>query len=191
MSDEQGFQKWYGFWSGMAGLDKNPDDPLQKYDYRAAYHAGVIPKISPIDGQYHWPSDYKYADHPNRFVDGIDTITGKREGELLTGNDLAKIRVRIPKIGTVMFPADLDPIQVDQEARKLYMKANAGRLPVQQPQPQMGPPAPLPERYMSRAPERKDDIGGMLRNWLSIGPIGLTAMMANYMLKNEKKKATQ
>jgi len=75
--DEQGFQQWYQGWAKRTGIDLNPDHPLHKYDYRAAYHAGVEPQISPKDGKYHWPSQFKAWDHPNRYVDGIDTITGK------------------------------------------------------------------------------------------------------------------
>jgi len=52
-------------------LNPNPDDPKHYYDYRAAYLAGASP-----DKQGHWPSKFKLPEHPNRFVNGIDTITG-------------------------------------------------------------------------------------------------------------------
>lgn len=70
---EAGFQAWYAGWAKKAGLDPNPDHPLHKYDYRAAHRAGAEPKIDTSDGQYHWPSEFKAADHPNRFVGGVDT----------------------------------------------------------------------------------------------------------------------
>jgi hypothetical protein len=69
--DEAKFQAWYKEQAKKTGINENPDDPAHKYDYRAAYKAGVGPGK---DG--HWPSQFKALDHPNRFVDGIDTITG-------------------------------------------------------------------------------------------------------------------
>lgn len=74
--EEKKFQEWYSYWADYASLDPNPDDPRHKYDYRAAYQQGVEPEIDPRDGQYHWPSTYKDLDHPNRFVNGVDTISG-------------------------------------------------------------------------------------------------------------------
>src|SRR3989304_4252909 len=69
---EQDFQKWYKNWSSKLGLNPNPDDPRHQYDYRAAYKAGATP-----DTNKHWPSQFKLEGHPNRYVDGVDTITGK------------------------------------------------------------------------------------------------------------------
>lgn len=69
--DEAMFQTWYRARTAKAGLDPNPDAPEHKYDYRRAYIAGAAP-----DQTGHWPSEFKAPDHPNRFVDGIDTITG-------------------------------------------------------------------------------------------------------------------
>ena len=79
--EEQDFQKWYKGWATKAGIKSGPDHPEQKYDYRAAYKAGVEPTISKEDGRYHWPSRFKDLDHPNRFVRNpsgvlIDTISG-------------------------------------------------------------------------------------------------------------------
>lgn len=71
--DEKAFQRWYADWAQKAGLDPNPDNPLHKYDYRAAFRAGAVPRIDPGDGLYHWPSKFKSDDHPNRFVGGVDT----------------------------------------------------------------------------------------------------------------------
>lgn len=70
---EPAFQKWYQQWAAKAGIDPNPDNPLHRYDYRAAYRAGVVPQIDPSDGRYHWPSKFKADDHPNRYVNGQDT----------------------------------------------------------------------------------------------------------------------
>jgi predicted ABC-type ATPase len=75
--EEADFQKWYGYWSETANISSDPDDPLHKYDYRGVYKAGITPQINPDDNLYHWPSEYKDWDHPNRFVEGVDTVTGK------------------------------------------------------------------------------------------------------------------
>jgi hypothetical protein len=71
--EEANFQRWYRVWADSAGLDPDPDNPLHKYDYRGAFLAGAKPEIDPGDGLYHWPSEFKADDHPNRFVDGVDT----------------------------------------------------------------------------------------------------------------------
>lgn len=65
---EQSFRNWYGQYNW---LDPNPDAPEHQYDYRKAFEAGASP-----GPDRHWPSEYKLAGHPNRFVDGEDTITG-------------------------------------------------------------------------------------------------------------------
>ena len=76
--DEIAFQRWYKAWAGLGGLDLDPDNPNHLYFYRRAFKAGVEPQISPVDRRFHWPSDFKHPKHPNRFVDGVDTITGKQ-----------------------------------------------------------------------------------------------------------------
>jgi hypothetical protein len=78
--DENEFQDWYLRWADTIGLDPNPDHPDHKYDYRAAYKAGVEPQIGE-DGFYHWDSKFKSDDHPNRFIGGVDTKTGKRQDD--------------------------------------------------------------------------------------------------------------
>ena len=83
---EEDFQRWYKGWAGKLGIDPNPDHPAHKYDYRAAYAAGKAPTfntdyVSETDSGWHWPSEFKADDHPNRFVDGIDTITGQKAGD--------------------------------------------------------------------------------------------------------------
>jgi hypothetical protein len=75
--DEGAFNQWYAEKAKLTGLDLNPDDPKHKYDYRAAFSAGAEPQLDLSDGQYHWPSQFKAPDHPNRFVNGLDTITGE------------------------------------------------------------------------------------------------------------------
>lgn len=71
---EDDFQRWYGFVSRETGINTDPDDPSHKYDYRSAYATG----FNPIDSKgQHWPSQFKAPDHPNRYVKGVDTITGQ------------------------------------------------------------------------------------------------------------------
>lgn len=85
-SQEKQFKTWYTKWASRAGINPDPDNPAQKYDYRAAFLAGVEPTIDPSDKKYHWPSEYKDPDHPNRFVGGVDTITNRPSGAIdMTG----------------------------------------------------------------------------------------------------------
>jgi hypothetical protein len=71
---EASFRSWYSGIAKQTGVVDNPDDPLHKYDYRAAYLTGATP-----DATGHMPSQFKDLDHPNRYVGGMDTITGKPE----------------------------------------------------------------------------------------------------------------
>ncbi len=68
---EPEFQRWYQGHAATLGLNSDPDDPQHFYDYRRAFAAGAGP-----DPAGHWPSQFKLAGHPNRYVGGIDTITG-------------------------------------------------------------------------------------------------------------------
>ena len=77
--DENSFQSWYKGQAERTGIDPDPDNPLHKYDYRAAFKAGAEPEIDPGDGLYHWPSEFKSDDHPNRYVGGVDTKTGQQQ----------------------------------------------------------------------------------------------------------------
>lgn len=70
---EDSFQKWYKVLAERNDLDKNPNAIEHQYDYRKAFLAGATP-----GADRHWPSEFKLANHPNRFVDGIDTITNLR-----------------------------------------------------------------------------------------------------------------
>lgn len=58
------------------GEEPSRDPKIAKYDYDAAYKSGVRPVFNNEDGLYHWDSKFKSDDHPNRYVDGIDTKTG-------------------------------------------------------------------------------------------------------------------
>lgn len=69
---DEGFRRWYSTRASSLGLSPNPDDPQHRYDYRAAFAAGGEP-----DAEGHWPSQFKADDHPNRFVNGVDTKTGR------------------------------------------------------------------------------------------------------------------
>jgi hypothetical protein len=71
--EEAEFQRWYKGWAQRAELDPNPDSPLHKYDYRGAFKAKEEPQVDSGDGLYHWSSRFKDPDHPNRYVNGVDT----------------------------------------------------------------------------------------------------------------------
>ena len=74
---EAKFRRWYRAYANALDLNLDPDHPLQQYDYRAAYLAGARP-----NAEGHWPSMFKLAGHPNRYVDGHDTIIeSMREAE--------------------------------------------------------------------------------------------------------------
>lgn len=68
---------WFSEFVQRFGEEPNLND--QNYDYRRAWAAGARPNVrDPGDQLLHWPSQFKGPDHPNRFVNGIDTITGRR-----------------------------------------------------------------------------------------------------------------
>jgi hypothetical protein len=69
-----------------------------KYDYDSAYEAGVRPVFNKEDGLYHWDSRFKADDHPNRYVNGVDTKTGEQiKGKSL--NDFLKQQRKNPNGG--------------------------------------------------------------------------------------------
>ena len=70
---EEDFLSWYQKWAERTGLDPDPDDPRHHYDYRAAYFNGAVP-VQNKQGEWHWPSAFKTKDHPNRYVNGVDTL---------------------------------------------------------------------------------------------------------------------
>jgi hypothetical protein len=78
IEDEVKFRSWYEPIARRTGLDLNPDSPYHQYDYRAAYLGNALPKVIPEDRLPHWPSEYKMPGHPNRFVNGVDTISESR-----------------------------------------------------------------------------------------------------------------
>jgi hypothetical protein len=69
---EDKFKQWYADMATKQGLNPNPDDPAQQYDYRAAFASGASP-----DQSGHWPSQFKMQGHPNLVVGGVDTRTGQ------------------------------------------------------------------------------------------------------------------
>ncbi|MFH1624611.1 MAG: hypothetical protein ABID54_05570, partial [Pseudomonadota bacterium] len=120
---EEDFQKWYKGWASKIGLNPSPDDPRHHYDYRAAYRAGVEPTISSEDNKYHWPSQFKAPDHPNRYVGGMDTIMGK-------STDLSQVIEalrRADKAGNV------------EDAKKLAVIANRLKNPSKEKERSLGP----------------------------------------------------
>lgn len=57
---------------------EEPDLDTEDYNYRAAWKSGARPDVrDEKDGKLHWPSEFKGENHPNRYVNGVDTITGK------------------------------------------------------------------------------------------------------------------
>lgn len=116
--DEFEFKKWYVDWALRTGIDPDPDNPRHHYDYRAAYRAGSEPELAD-DGLYHWPSEFKAQNHPNRFVNGVDTITGRPV------NALRPTPVVAPE-------QDLDALMGEAEAAAgIQQPATAQATPVQ------------------------------------------------------------
>lgn len=66
------FKDWYNLQRTLNRLNPDPYDLRHFYDYEKAYKAGVS-----RGPRGHFPSRFKGAGHPNRFVNGIDTITGE------------------------------------------------------------------------------------------------------------------
>jgi len=67
---EAAFQRWFGTIAQPRGL-ANPDAYGQHYDYRGAWQGGAQPGLN-----NHWPSQYKYPEHPRTYINGYDTRTG-------------------------------------------------------------------------------------------------------------------
>lgn len=66
------FQKWYRNYAKKLNLSQNPDDPEHFYDYRGAWLSGAEP-----DQLGHMSSQFKTQNHPRRFLDGYDTVSGQ------------------------------------------------------------------------------------------------------------------
>lgn len=99
--DEDEFQRWYAEKAAQTGINPDPDNPDHKYDYRAAFAAGAEP-----NAEGHWPSQFKADDHPNRFVEGVDTKTGNPITTDLTGWSVPQtnsegIKVTEPDLSTI------------------------------------------------------------------------------------------
>lgn len=70
---------WFKEYVNRYGEEPDLDTP--HYDYRKAWAAGSRPDVrDPGDGQYHWSSQFKGPNHPNRFINGVDTRLGYAEG---------------------------------------------------------------------------------------------------------------
>lgn len=78
--EEEAFLGWYRDIAEEMGLNRDPDDPLHKYDYRGAYREGLGP-----DADGHWPSAFKDDDHPNRFVDDDGNVIDSKSGKTTLG----------------------------------------------------------------------------------------------------------
>lgn len=123
-SDEVAFQKWYAGHASTLGINPNPDDPQHKYDYRAAYKAGAIP-----DASGHWPSQFKAPDHPNRYVNGVDTITGQSiTSAPSTGLLRFQDKWQSPTSGVPQLPANRPPVIPQTGTPVSPQKLSAGIL---------------------------------------------------------------
>jgi len=71
--ERRDFKDWYDLYRTLLRLSPDPYDLRHHYDYEAAWRAGAKP-----DESGHFPSRFKSLAHPSRFVEGIDTATGKR-----------------------------------------------------------------------------------------------------------------
>lgn len=114
---ERVFQNWYSDIARQYRLDPNPDAPEHHYNYRMAYAAGKLPGA---DG--HWPSEFKDATHPNRYVDGQDTITGEpaatTEARLTMRDALRRAQQELAPGGT----------QQEIQAKREQIKARAQQI---------------------------------------------------------------
>jgi len=72
--DEKRFRDWHKGIAKKTGTSTDPYDPRHHYDYKAAYKGGATP-----DSSGHMPSKYKKDTHPNLFVNGVNTKTGKKK----------------------------------------------------------------------------------------------------------------
>ena len=79
--EESEFQKWYKSTAERIGINSDPDNIEQKYDYRGFWKSGDTPTLDPKDNKFHFSSTFKDPDHSTRIqrVEGVltDTITGE------------------------------------------------------------------------------------------------------------------
>ena len=76
------FLHWYKKRAKKLGLNPNPWDENQKYNYEGAFKEGAEP-----DKTGHWPSKFKHDDHPNRFIKQPD-------GSILDSKNDRKVKVK-------------------------------------------------------------------------------------------------
>src|SRR5690242_12879327 len=75
------FLAWYQQMAQRAGLNPDPYNPRHHYDYAAAWLGGAQP-----GADMHWPSQYKMAGHPNRFVPMPQGMMLDSQQNVLLGN---------------------------------------------------------------------------------------------------------
>ena len=73
---------WFSDFLRRYGEEPNLNDP--QYDYRGAWHAGLMPTMNRADQSYHWPSShpetgasFKSADHPTAWMEPFMQRTGR------------------------------------------------------------------------------------------------------------------
>lgn len=71
--EEARFMAWYKKNYASRGINPNPDDPRQRYDYRSAWMHGDDPDPTTWHGSSRW----KLEGHPRLIVDGVNTKTGE------------------------------------------------------------------------------------------------------------------
>jgi hypothetical protein len=84
---EAGFQSWFKDQVTKGTIGPNSYAAYQKqgygdkYDFRAAYQAGVVPEINPIDNAYHWSDIGKKPNHETFSVESkYANVPGARPG---------------------------------------------------------------------------------------------------------------
>jgi len=86
---------WFSEYRKKYGEEPNLNTP--DYDYRSAWTAGARPTVrDPNDQLLHWPSEFKGDSHPNRYVEGVDTKTGRPDDSAFAA---AANRLRAPYRG--------------------------------------------------------------------------------------------
>jgi len=81
-NEETKFQEWYRGFSSHNQIDRNPDNPLHKFDHRGWWKSfqddpSLIPTIDPRDNLIHGPSQFKDKDHPTMWKDDYMKYTGR------------------------------------------------------------------------------------------------------------------
>lgn len=78
---EKLFRAWMSKRAAESDVSGDANHPLHAYDYRRLFHSGQGLSLDPSDSRLHGSSQFKAAQHPNRFVmDGdrmIDSISGR------------------------------------------------------------------------------------------------------------------